>query len=518
MIGFAVGRCLEPEGEIHYLELNLGEVGEATLVVEYKNGRDESINGDPDHISSPNASEELPTATLAHNHLTRCFMWHPIAPSLERGSRAHGAVEGRFVTALRLSSGVLKCIDSTCYHAGGPLGLGDIEEVNGEACIKCPWHAYQVSLNDGGKFYEGLVLDQTTKKLVPSGWQKKQFAQRVHDIEERKDGSIWVKINSNEQKYDSDEYASSAVGAQRVQAGDVQGQKKGRDGNMPKSSISSGQVFAEQRWSKCKILDKMQDGTRGVCFKVTMSPLFKRKEYPLVMMNAKDLFDERFVVVRNPDTLVERCYTPVTDESDPDAASTMILSVRVYEQGNVSARLASLKVGDFVDMRKPRATDASNCDLGAFMSTDMFAPQKLKRVLLLAAGSGITSLFSVCQSVIHNTPEAVVTLVCFNHNPDTVMCRGIVARYSMANRSRVRLIHAFSDKVSADLVEGEHQAYDQTKLSAEFLQVVMSPHLQEAEERILVSWCGPPGFNEVVPAELHKAGFSHNCFLVPFVG
>ncbi len=52
--------------------------------------------------------------------------------------------QGRYVTVIKLDSNVLHAMDSTCFHAGGPLGVGDIEEVNGRKCIICPWHYYKV--------------------------------------------------------------------------------------------------------------------------------------------------------------------------------------------------------------------------------------------------------------------------------------------------------------------------------------------------------------------------------------
>jgi len=45
------------------------------------------------------------------------------------------------VTVLK-HDGQLYCLDSVCFHAGGPLALGDIEELpDGKACLKCPWCA-----------------------------------------------------------------------------------------------------------------------------------------------------------------------------------------------------------------------------------------------------------------------------------------------------------------------------------------------------------------------------------------
>lgn len=68
------------------------------------------------------------------------------------GSRLHVTVRGRYVTIFR-QRGVLSAIDSICYHAGGPLTKGplqDIEEL-GMTVVMCPWHNYPVSIDKGVK-------------------------------------------------------------------------------------------------------------------------------------------------------------------------------------------------------------------------------------------------------------------------------------------------------------------------------------------------------------------------------
>lgn len=47
--------------------------------------------------------------------------------------------------------GTVYAVDEICPHTGGPLHLGDIEEL-GEArlpCIVCPWHSWKFSLQTG---------------------------------------------------------------------------------------------------------------------------------------------------------------------------------------------------------------------------------------------------------------------------------------------------------------------------------------------------------------------------------
>ena len=54
-------------------------------------------------------------------------------------------VHGRTVTVLK-HNGKVYAIDTACFHQGGPLGTqGDIEDVNGVTCLRCPWHGYRVS-------------------------------------------------------------------------------------------------------------------------------------------------------------------------------------------------------------------------------------------------------------------------------------------------------------------------------------------------------------------------------------
>lgn len=72
-----------------------------------------------------------------------------------RRNRAHFLLEDpyRYVTVLLVSKpgrpSELKCIDSPCYHANGPLGEGDIVEIEDMLCIKCPWHRYLVNIENG---------------------------------------------------------------------------------------------------------------------------------------------------------------------------------------------------------------------------------------------------------------------------------------------------------------------------------------------------------------------------------
>ena len=49
----------------------------------------------------------------------------------------------------RLASGQVRVIDDTCPHAGGSLSSGRIMEIEGSACVVCPWHAWPFDLESG---------------------------------------------------------------------------------------------------------------------------------------------------------------------------------------------------------------------------------------------------------------------------------------------------------------------------------------------------------------------------------
>jgi len=151
--------------------------------------------------------------------------------------------------------GKVFCIDSTCYHAGGPLGLGDIEDLDGDPCIVCPWHHYKITLAEGAKLYQPLEMT-ANKRLVPSKkWKKKEKAQRTHQVEVRNDG-IYVLLSSeqNQDKYDSDEYGENVLCGQQCMSGKESKTNAiaGGDGRITggfrgSKFVRSGQVFNQFR-------------------------------------------------------------------------------------------------------------------------------------------------------------------------------------------------------------------------------------------------------------------------------
>jgi len=164
---------------------------------------------------------------------------------LREGERVHARVGPgrRFVSVLR-HAGRLHAFDSVCYHAGGPLGLGDVEEVGGRACVACPWHHYQVALETGDKLYQALVRTPEGK-MVPGGWQSVGVRQRVHDAEERPGDGVFVRLRE-EGEVTSDGYAFDEACGGRMVRGDRTEQlaRAGRSGGQRLGGFQrSGHAF-----------------------------------------------------------------------------------------------------------------------------------------------------------------------------------------------------------------------------------------------------------------------------------
>ena len=111
------------------------------------------------------------------------------APKQTAGDRLHAKCGGRYVSVVRLNGGGLACVDSICYHAGGNLGVGDLED----DVLVCPQHRFRVCLRTGD--------------AVEGGGAYARVRQRVHVAYEH-EGSLRVRLGTNGDAA-SDRFASA---------------------------------------------------------------------------------------------------------------------------------------------------------------------------------------------------------------------------------------------------------------------------------------------------------------------
>eukprot|EP00475_Leptophrys_vorax_P017591 TRINITY_DN24211_c0_g1_i1.p1 TRINITY_DN24211_c0_g1~~TRINITY_DN24211_c0_g1_i1.p1 ORF type:complete len:253 (+),score=44.46 TRINITY_DN24211_c0_g1_i1:86-760(+) len=92
------------------------------------------------------------------------------------------------------SESAVYALDEFCYHEGGPLSAGDIEDWNGVACVKCPYHSYAIALTNGERYLQDLG----------GGFKSLGIRQRAHEVKVKDNGYIYVKLSRPEDYEDSD--------------------------------------------------------------------------------------------------------------------------------------------------------------------------------------------------------------------------------------------------------------------------------------------------------------------------
>ena len=163
-------------------------------------------------------------------------MWFDAGPPLAAGDRRHlllGPEPQRRITALRVGSEIF-AVDRVCYHAGGDLGVGDIEDLAGsgssssssssEPCLVCPDHNYKISLRTGERVLAVKNVPALPAHLVGlvelpaagAGWRRSgSVVQRVHEARESSDAAggarrLQIRLNAGAGPVQSDRYACAA--------------------------------------------------------------------------------------------------------------------------------------------------------------------------------------------------------------------------------------------------------------------------------------------------------------------
>lgn len=140
---------------------------------------------------------------------------------LIEAKRSFRTIEDRDILIIHHQRGFY-AMDSYCYHAGGALQNGDIEEIDGKLCIICPKHKYKICLANGEGIYKGV--DPTKTPSVPK-WYSKGVKQRIHVVTET-NGDVYVKLSQDRGSIESDYYQGEKGKVVRAKAEAEEEKKK----------------------------------------------------------------------------------------------------------------------------------------------------------------------------------------------------------------------------------------------------------------------------------------------------
>ncbi|KFV71089.1 Rieske domain-containing protein, partial [Dryobates pubescens] len=124
---------------------------------------------------------------------------------IKRSGRATAKVDGREVVVF-YHRGKFHALDSRCYP-WDPMtccfSFFFLQDIDGQACIVCPWHKYKITLETGEGLYEGV------NPLEPSPrpkWLSMGVKQRIHQVTVA-NGKVYVSPPDLSVKFDSDYFA-----------------------------------------------------------------------------------------------------------------------------------------------------------------------------------------------------------------------------------------------------------------------------------------------------------------------
>jgi len=174
--------------------------------------------------------------------------------------------------------------------------------------------------------------------------------------------------------------------------------------------------------------------------------------------------------------------------STPGLDKTLSITVKRVAGGKVSNRLVQqLAAGDAVQT------------LGAH-GRFVFAPQPGNRrhLVLFAAGSGITPIFSILKSALHFEPDSRVTLIYGNRNTDSVIFREKLEHLQRMFTDRLHVVHVLSQPD----VPCRHSG----RLTQQRVIEIMQSLPTHAGRSTEFYACGPSGMMEEVTGALQTLG------------
>ncbi len=187
---------------------------------------------------------------------------------------------------------------------------------------------------------------------------------------------------------------------------------------------------------------------------------------------------------------VRRSYSM---SSSPDADPELAVTIKRVANGEISRHLLdTLKVGDVVESLHPA---------GRFILKPGFAHSR--DVILVAAGSGITPLFSLLKTLLLREPQSHVTLIYANHNPQSAIFKNALDDLAKRYAAQFRCLYLFSEAPKHELGENAELG----RLTNSRVERLVNQHLHFRSEDALFYLCGPVAVMRMADITLRFMGF-----------
>nr|AEO00942.1 nitrate reductase [Colletotrichum lindemuthianum] len=207
--------------------------------------------------------------------------------------------------------------------------------------------------------------------------------------------------------------------------------------------------------------------------------------------------------LRDPVTreAIIRAYTPISEGSDKGKLHVL---VKIYydtperKGGRMTQALDSIPLGHWVDFKGPVGKFEY---LGGGLCSIAGKQRRVKRFVMICAGSGITPIFQVLRAVLKNVQDPTRCLVLDgNRVEEDILCREDLDDMASANPDRCRLLHTLSKPASSWTgLKG--------RIDAAFLETEVGARRSDSDGEELVLVCGPEPLEKSVRSTLLDLGW-----------
>lgn len=206
--------------------------------------------------------------------------------------------------------------------------------------------------------------------------------------------------------------------------------------------------------------------------------------------------------LRDPATqeAIIRAYTPL---SETHARGTLDILIKIYRDapgqpgGKMTQALDLIPLGQFVDIKGPvgkfEYLGKGNCTVSG-------TKRKVRRFIMICAGSGVTPIFQVLRAVTGDAEDATESLVLDgNRAEEDILCRAELDEMVAKAPSRTTLLHKLSrPSASWHGLRG--------RMDKEFLEERIGGFRKaDGEEMVLI--CGPSALEKVAREVLDGMGW-----------
>ncbi|KAG4304983.1 hypothetical protein PORY_001658 [Pneumocystis oryctolagi] len=179
------------------------------------------------------------------------------------------------------------------------------------------------------------------------------------------------------------------------------------------------------------------------------------------------------VLLKNSDMQIQRCYTPLFL-----GASSVVLLVKYYKDGEMSRWIHRKRVGDLIELRGPFLEWA-------------WDKNRWKRVLFIAGGTGIAPAYQLLSYVFQDSNKQIPEfhVMYANRSPDEILLKEELDRLQEKYPTKLKITY-FVDTCPEDKVSNE---YFTRMISLHDIKQAFVPSVH-SDPSTIVLVCGTDGF------------------------